>query len=428
MDLKQVIVDQKEELLEIMTDKTIITREFQPEFKKFDASKLVKVVTGIRRAGKSVFLYQCLKDRDFAYLNFDDDRLGNVNPDNILETFYKIYGKNFNTIFFDEIQNLPRWELFINRLKRLGFNIFITGSNAKLLSTELATHLTGRHLAMEIYPFSFREYLTAREPDIDVKTSKGKNLIQHELDQFIREGGFPEVVVDRENYKLYLKALYRQILESDILIRRKISYKQAFKEVAASLISNSGNLVTYNKLKKQFNFKSEHTVKNYISYLNEAYLFITINRFSPKPVEIEKSPKKIYAVDPGLVNSLSTTFSPNIGMLYENVAAVEFKRQQSLDESMEIYYYKNPQNYEVDFAIKKGLNFSQLVQVCYNLEDTGTKDRETRGLLHASKDLGCDNLLIITGDYEGIEEKEWFGMKARIVFLPLWKWLLDSLK
>ena len=426
MDLKQVIVDQKEELLEIMADKTIIAREFQPEFKKFDSSKLVKVVTGIRRAGKSVFLYQCLKDKNFAYLNFDDDRLGNIKPDNILETFYNIYGKNFNTIFFDEIQNLPRWELFINRLKRLGFNIFITGSNAKLLSTELATHLTGRHLAMEIYPFSFREYLTAREPDIDVKTSKGKNLIQHELDQFIREGGFPEVVVDRENYKLYLKALYRQILESDILIRRKISYKQAFKEVAASLISNSGNLVTYNKLKKQFNFKSEHTVKNYISYLNEAYLFITINRFSPKPVEIEKSPKKIYAIDPGLVNSVSTTFSPNIGMLYENVAAVEFKRQQSLDESMQIYYYKNPQNYEVDFAIKKGLNFSQLVQVCYNLEDSGTKDRETRGLLHASKDLGCDNLLIITGDYEGIEEKEWFGMKARIVFLPLWKWLLEN--
>jgi predicted AAA+ superfamily ATPase len=179
-------------------------------------------------------------------------------------------------------------------------------------------------------------------------------------------------------------------------------------------------------MKKQFHFKSEHTVKNYISYLNEAYLFITINRFSPKPVEIEKSPKKIYAIDPGLVNSISTTFSPNIGMLYENVAAVEFKRQQSLDESMEIYYYKNPQNYEVDFAIKKGLNFSQLVQVCYNLEDTGTKDRETRGLLHASRDLRCDNLLIITGDYEGIEEKKWFGMKAKIVFLPLWKWLLEN--
>jgi predicted AAA+ superfamily ATPase len=426
MDLKQIIEDQKEELFELMKDKKLITREFQPEFKAFDSSKLVKVVTGIRRAGKSVFLYQFLKDRPFAYLNFDDDRLGDIQPDDILKVFYDMYGKNFNTIFFDEIQNLPRWELFINRLKRSGFNVFITGSNAKLLSTELATHLTGRHLAMEIYPFSFREYLAARDLDINDKTTKGKSLIKHELDSFIQEGAFPEVVVEQENYKLYLKALYRQILESDILTRRKISYRKAFKEVAASLVSNSGNLVTYNKIKKQFNFKSEHTVKNYISHLHEAYLIIPVSKFSFKPVEIEKSPKKIYTIDTGLINAISAKFSANTGRLYETVTAIELKRKQSLDDSIEIYYYKNPQNYEVDFVIKKDLKVEQLIQVSYNLEDADTKNREIRALLYASKDLDCSEFLIITGDYEGIEEVEWFNMKAKIRFLHLWKWLLEE--
>ena len=427
MDLRQIIQDQREELFETMRNKILIPREFQTEFREFDSSKLVKVVTGIRRAGKSVFLYQFLKDRDFAYLNFDDDRLGEVEPDDIINTFYSIYGKNFNTIFFDEIQNLPRWELFINRLKRMEFNIFITGSNAKLLSTELATHLTGRHLAMEIYPFSFREYLTARKLDINIETSKGRSLIKHELERYIREGGFPEVVVERENYRLYLKALYRQILESDILTRRKIAYKKAFKEVCASLMANSGNLITYNKIKKQFQFKSEHTVKNYISYLNEAYLFITLNRFCAKPVEIEKSPKKVYSIDTGFVNSIAVKFSENIGMLYENIVAIELKRRQSLDESMEIFYYNSPQHYEVDFVIKGPLAFKQLIQVCCSPHDPNTKDRETRALLQASKDLGCDNLLIITDDYEGVENAQWFNKKGKIVFVPLWKWLIQDI-
>jgi predicted AAA+ superfamily ATPase len=426
VNLKQIIEDQKEELFDSMRDKKLVTREFQTEFKAFDSSNLVKVITGIRRSGKSVFLYQFLKDRPFAYLNFDDDRLGNIRPDDILKIFYDMYGENFNTIFFDEIQNLPHWELFINRLKRSGFNVFITGSNAKLLSTELATHLTGRHLTMEIYPFSFREFLVARDVEINIKTTKGRSLIKHELDNFIREGGFPEVVAERENYKLYLKSLYRQILENDILTRRKIAFKKAFKEVSASLVSNPGNLVTYNRIKKQFDFKSEHTVKNYISYLHEAYLFIPISRFSFKAVEVEKSPKKIYAIDTGLINAISLKFMLNIGRLYENMVAVELKRRQSLDEGMEIYYYKNSQNYEVDFIIKRELSVDRLIQVCFDLRDAGTKEREVRALLYASKDLRCDDLLIITADHEGTEEVEWFNMKARIKFLPLWKWLLEN--
>jgi predicted AAA+ superfamily ATPase len=424
MDLKQLIIDQREELFETMGGKKLITREFQAEAANFGTSGLIKVVTGIRRAGKSVFLYQFLKDREFAYLNFDDDRLGNVEADDILKSFYEIYGRNLKTIFFDEIQNLPQWELFINRLKRLGFSLFITGSNAKLLSRELATHLTGRHLVLEIYPFSFREYLRVRGVDINLKTSKEKYLLRHEFDEFVRQGGFPEVAAEGENPGIYLKALYRQIIESDIIIRRKIAYEKTFKELASFLIHNTSSLISYNKIKKQFNFKSDHTVKNYISYLNEAYLIISIDRFSPKPVEIEKSPKKVYAIDTGLVNNLSGRISANIGKLYENIVAIELKRRQSLEQGMEVYYYKSAQNYEVDFVVKHDLAVTRLIQVSYTVADVGTKEREIRSLLHAAKDLRCNDLLIITGDYEAVEEAEWFGMKGRIVFLPLFKWLL----
>ena len=424
MELKQLIIDQKEELFETMAEKKLITREFQSEARNFSTSGLIKVVTGIRRAGKSVFLYQILKDREFAYLNFDDDRLGNVEADDILKTFYEIYGRNLKIIFFDEIQNLPQWELFINRLKRLGFNLFITGSNAKLLSRELATHLTGRHLALEIYPFSFREYLRVRGVDINLKTSKGKYLLRYEFDQFVHKGGFPEVTAEGENPRIYLKALYRQILESDIIIRRKIAYEKTFKELASFLIRNTSSLISYNKIKNQFNFKSDHTVKNYVSYLNEAYLIISIDRFSPKPVEVEKSPKKVYAIDTGLVNILSGRISANIGKLYENIVAIELKRRQSLDQGMEIYYYKGAQNYEVDFMVKHDLAVTRLIQVSYTVAEVETKEREIRALLHAAKDLRCNDLLIITGDYEAEEEVEWFGMKGRVVFLPLFKWLL----
>lgn len=420
MNTTQLLRDQKQELEEGLRKKKIIAREVEEHAKEILSSKLIKVITGVRRCGKSVLAYSMMKNKDFAYINFDDERLYNPDTNQILSSFYEIYGKNFNFMFLDEIQNLEKWELFINRLHRTGFNLVITGSNSKLLSKELATHLTGRHLTIELFPFSFREYLKAINFKEDVQTTKGISIVKRELNNYINSGGFPEIVVEKESPGVYLRKLYGNTIERDIISRHNISYKKTFREMAINLISTPGRSISYNKLKRQYNLGSEHTVKNYLSYLEEAYLLFFLNRFSYKPIEIEKSDKKAYAMDTGLTNNLATKFSGNYGHAYEHTVAIELLRQKSFNTNIEIYYWKNLQHEEVDFVIKQGLKVRQLIQVCYDIEDFNTKEREVKALIKASKEIKCKDLLIITQDYEAEETAK----GKRIRFLPLWKWLL----
>lgn len=420
MDTTQILRDQKEDLEEGLKKKRIIPREIEKYASDILNSKLIKVITGVRRCGKSVLAHSVLKNKDFAYVNFDDERLYNPDTNQIMTSLYEIYGKDFGFLFFDEIQNLEKWELFANRLHRAGINMIITGSNSKLLSKELATHLTGRHMAIELFPFSFREYLQAMDFKENTETTKGISAIKNKLKDYIENGGFPEIVIEKEKTGPYLRSLYSTILEKDIISRYGISYKKTFREIAISLISNFGRNISYNKLKKHFNMKSEHTVKNYISYIEEAYLIFLLNRFSYKPIEIEKSDKKVYAIDTGMANSLASRFSEDYGHAYENVVAIELLRQKSFDTNLEIYYWKNIQHEEVDFVVKSRLKVEQLIQVCYDINDYDTKKREVTALIKAAKELKCKNLLIITGDYnakEKIDNKE-------IQFIPLWKWLI----
>ena len=361
-----------------------------------------------------------LKDEKFAYINFDDDRLTNYDTNQIMSSFYEIYGKDIKTLFLDEIQNLDKWELFINRLKRQNFNIYITGSNSKLLSKELATHLTGRHVEIELFPFSFREYLKAVNFEEDIETTKGKGSIKYELKNYINNGGFPEVIVEKEDPKLYLRSLYGKIIEKDIISRYSIAYKKTFKEIAMGLVSNPTAKISYNKIKRQFSIKSEHTVKNYVSYLEEAYLVFLLNRFSYKPMEVEKSEKKVYAIDTGLTNNVAVKFSEDYGKIYENIVAIDLLRKKSFNSNLEIYYWKNPLHEEVDFVVKEGLKVKQLIQVCYDIKNIGTKERELKALMKAYKELKCDNLIVITEDKDDIERVG----KRTIKYIPLWKWLL----
>ena len=424
MSLTQFLKDQKQELEDELKNKKIIEREAKDFFKNLLDSKLIKVVSGIRRCGKSVFIYFLLKDKNFAYINFDDERLYNLNTDSILSSFYEIYGKDFKFIFLDEIQNLDNWELFVNRLHRAGFNLFISGSNSKLLSKELATHLTGRHISIELFPFSFREYLKAANFKEDIETTRGVSLLKKEFKDYLLIGGFPEIVVEKEEPKIYVRELYRKIIERDVIQRYNISYKKAFREIAVSLLSNPSRKISYNKLKKQFLIKSEHTIKNYLSYLEESYLIFLLNKFSYKPIEIEKSEKKVYVIDSGIINTLSTKTMTDYGHVYENLVAIELLRQKAFNPSLEVYYWKNAQQEEVDFIVKEGLKIKHLIQVCYDLSDTDTLEREIRALLKAGKELKCKDLIIITEDKEGEKNAEWFGIKGRIKFIPIWKWLL----
>jgi len=418
MKLTQLLKDQKQELEEWFKGKKVIKREILDYLKDIEKSKLIKVIIGARRSGKSVLAHMLLENKPFAYMNFDDERLVDFDTDDILSSFHEIYGKNFNSILFDEIQNLDKWELFVNRLKRIGFNVFVTGSNSKLLSKELATHLTGRHIAIELFPFSFREYLKAINFEEDVETTKGIGFVKRELRKYIKNGGFPEIVVEEENPKVYLRELYRSIVERDILSRHDISYKKTFREIAMSLLSNPGRSISYNKLKKQFNLGSEHTVKNYVSYLEEAYVVFLLNKFSYKPVEVERNEKKIYVIDTGLVNHVAIKSSEDYGRMYENIVAIELFRKKAFNMLLELYYWKNGEK-EVDFVVKEGLKVKELIQVCYDISDLETKKREVDGLLKASDELKCKNLIIIC-DKEGEEKVK--GKK--INYIPLWKWLL----
>lgn len=423
-EIKQILIDQREELETLLAGKKIIKREVLEDYKKFLKSSLVKVITGPRRSGKSVLSFQLLKNKNFAYVNFDDERLvslENRDLNLILQAIYEIYKKP-EFIFFDEIQNAPKWELFVNRLKRQGFNLVVTGSNAKLLSTELASHLTGRHFSLELFPFSFREYLTFNEfPYLQkVFSTREIALIKKSLEDYLSLGGFPEVV-QGENYKRYLIALYSTILTKDIILRHKIKYVNTLKELANYLISNFARKITFNKLKNIFFLKSVHTPQNYFSFIEESYLIFPIEKFSFKAKERLTSPRKIYSIDTGLINAISMKFSQEIGYIYENAVAIELLRKKSFNPGIDIYYWEDTYRHEVDFAIKQGLKVKQLIQVCYDVANYDTQKREIRSLLKASQELKCSNLLVITQDFEAEEKYK----NKKIRFTPLWKWLLS---
>jgi hypothetical protein len=426
LSLKQIIVDQKEELKSVFEKEKIIDREVLNKYSAILKSGLIKVITGPRRAGKSILCYQLLKTKNFAYINFDDENLAGLKTEDlnvVLKAFYEIY-KEPKFILLDEVQNIEKWELFVNRLKRQGFNLVVTGSNAKLLSKELATHLTGRHFSLELYPFSFREFLQFRDLKYQREyfTTKETALIKKELENFLSGGGFPESLKE-PNPKRYLSSLYSTILTKDTILSHKIRHIKTMQEFANYLISNFSCKVTFNKLKNIFSLKSTHTAQDYLHFLEECYLIFLIERFSFKAKEKIIAPRKVYAIDTGIINVVSFSGSKNIGRLYENLVAIELMRRKTLSPSLEIYYWQDYSAKEVDFVLKEGPRIKQLIQVCYDIENYDTKIRKLKSLIKAGREIkaGSSNLLVITSDYEG-EEK--FDNKT-IKFIPLWKWLLE---
>lgn len=379
---------------------------------------MIKVITGVRRCGKSVFSFLSLRDRDYAYINFDDERIVGVEAkdlNTILHLLHETYG-NFRFLLLDEIQNIEGWELFANRLLRQEYNVIITGSNSKLLSKELATHLTGRCMSFEIYPFSFREYIKYFKINIgELPTTREIGNLKHNLLNYINLGGFPESY-KVSNRKNYLKELYEMIISRDIVERYKVKFVRDLKEIAFYLISNFSSRISYNKIKNISNIKSVHTIKNYLSYMEDAYLIIQLFPFSRKVKYQFMQPKKIYAIDTGVVEALYPGSLKNIGKAMENIVVLDLLRRRK-----KIYFYQTPQQNEVDFLVKEGINIEQLIQVTYASGKDEIEKREIKSLVKASDELKCKNLLIITWDYEDEIDRE----KKKIKCIPLWKWLLE---
>ena len=383
------------------------------------ANTLIKVIMGPRRAGKSIFAIQMLKCVDFSYVNFDDERLADTDDfDELLKSVVEVYGET-EYLLFDEIQNVKGWELFVNRLHRRGKNLVVTGSNSKLLSRELASHLTGRYIPFQVLPFSFPEFLLARKFDLDdtLELKERQGLLLRNLSDYLSTGGYPEIVTGNLNGKHYLVTLFDSILFKDIVKRYNIRYAKKLYDLGRYLITSHSSLFSYNKLKNLLEIRSVHTVENYLEYLKEAYLIFNLDRFSNKTKESLKSPRKAYAYDLGIINSIKFKISPDIGRLLENLVAIELLRREK-----EFYYYKTRDVKEVDFVIKEGLAIAQLVQVCYEISDKTTRNREINSLIKVAKETGCNNLMILTWDFEGNET-----IKGKdIVFLPIWKWLLPA--
>lgn len=379
---------------------------------------LVKVIMGPRRAGKSFFgIHAMSRLGPFGYVNFDDEQLVDLKDyDALVAAVETVYG-NTRFLLFDEIQNIPRWELLVNRLQRQGYNLTVTGSNAYLLASELATHLTGRHIPMYITPFSFSEYLKSLDREL---TSHEKAEV---LRNYAETGGYPELVLKDIQASQYLTTLLHSILYKDIVLRHRIRAPQGLEDMVSLLASNVAQPYSLRTLKDASRLRSVHTVEKYLRYLEEAFLFFSLKRFSFKVREQAKSNRKIYCIDNGLVTSTSFRFSGKTGRLYENLVAVALLKKQ-LERTLECFYWQGPKREEVDFVVKEGTKVSSLIQVCANPEDPKAKTREIRSLLEASRNLGCDNLLVLTENHEGEKHHSWYGMEGTIRYIPLWKWLL----
>ena len=412
--IKDIIILQKRELAQKLKE-LYIPREAEIKEIKSD---LIKVIIGPRRAGKSSFSIRCLnKLSNFGYVNFDDEKLvDTTNYNEIISAVEDVYSKP-KYLLLDEIQNLAKWELFVNRLQRQGYNLIITGSNSKLLSFELATHLTGRYSSILLFTFSFKEFLKFNGQEVTETETKAR------LNSYLELGGYPEPLVKKLNYKEYLSTLLDSIIYKDIVKRFKIRSAQGIEDLSSYLISNIAKDYSYNTLMQVTKCKSVHTVEKYLNYLEESFVLFKLHRFSFKVKEQINSPKKIYCFDNGFISAKAFKISRDIGRIYENTVAIKLKKLE-LEGKISVFYWKNQQQQEVDFVIKKHAKVKQLIQVCYDITDLVVKKREIRTLILASKELKCRNLLVITNDYEAENDKEWFGVKRKIKFIPLWKWLL----
>lgn len=418
--LETILSDQAEELE--LKKKQKFCRRKEEDLIDPDSPQ-AQVVIGVRRSGKSTLCYNALirKRVKFAYVNFDDERLINLTAtdlNDVLEVLYKING-DFNYLFIDEIQNIPEWYLFVNRLLRRQIHVIITGSNAKLLSGELATHLTGRHHTINLYPFSFSEYCEAKGIDTMSMSTMAVARRRAVFDDYMRKGGFPELSRVR-NERDYIDELVRNILQRDIEQRFKVKHVTSFEEMSQHLLNIAPAIVVDKKLKEAFGFGSQHTAKNYVGYLKQAYLLVGLHKYSPKSLQ-RLTAEKVYPIDVSLMNRRSDAFSgENLGWRLETIVYLELLRRYK-SQGFDIYYFSERSG-ECDFVICEGRKAVVAIQVSYDISNEKTRKREISGLLLAAKKTGCKNLILLTDhSYEDIEAED-----HRIAVRPVFDYLLNE--
>lgn len=433
----------KNEIIEILQDWNFWKKElyagvprgeYLDKMGRFFKTNHVLTVTGPRRAGKSFLMRQAalelvkkgVQKSNILMINFEDPRFAELEVKllgEIYETYLEFLNPKGETfIFLDEVQEINAWEKWVRSMHELKrARLMVSGSNAKLLSQELGTLLTGRHLDVTVFPLSFKEFLgfngmvVKDRLDVIAKRIEIKGLLR----KYLEFGGFPEVALSEQKKEILL-SYFEDLLHRDLLRRFKIRKPHELRALVKFYLSNVATLTTFNSLEKFLKI-STSTIEKFSHYLEQVYLVFFLKRFSFKVREQEKNPKKVYAIDTGLSNAIGFKFSQNIGRLSENVVFLELKRRQAFTPNLEFYYWKDVHHREVDFVIKEGTKTTQLIQVCWDLTHPKTKERETRSLIKAARELKTDHCLIITEEHE---EQEVIKGK-RIHFIPLWKWLLE---
>lgn len=400
----------------------------------------VNDIVGVRRCGKTYYMYQLISELiergvpkgNILYLNLDDDRLQPLNGDELqllIETFremQEISEENRLYLFLDEIQNFPSWERWVKGIydRKQNVKMVISGSNASLLSQDISALLTGRHLSTNMFPFSFAEFLDFHKIKYDLKKlpySEDKAMMKRMFNEYLEKGGFPETIVyPAVRHREALQSYFDDIIHRDIIARHNVRNPLVFRDLALFCISNIAKPHTYNSLRRLFSSYSSlstDTIIDYIAYLEDAFLLFSVTHFDESLKQQMNKPRKLYCIDTGMINAVSFKLSSDTGRLYENMAFLHILRYGS-----EVYYWQNQKGLEVDFVIKEDLDAIRLMQVCSDLSNPETKEREISGLLAGMKNFRIKEGTIITADVFG-EEKVDGGV---IRYVPLWYWLLEA--
>lgn len=432
----------KNEIIQILYDwnfwnkdqKTGVLRpSYLSKLESLFSSNQIIMITGPRRAGKSFIMRQMAKGlinsgydpKNIMYVNLEDPRFtesGVLFLEKLFQTYREyISSQKTPVLFLDEIQEIEGFEKWVGTMHELSkAKIIISGSNAKLLSRELGTLLTGRHLDLTVFPLSFDEFLSFN----NVVITEKNDLLAREADlkgllrKYIEHGSFPEVVLSEQKKEILL-TYFEDVLTRDLLRRFKIRKPQDLRAIAKYYLSNVSSLTTFKSIERSLEI-SITSVKRFTGYLEQAYLLFPLKRFSFKVKEQEKSPRKMYAIDTGLCNAVGFRFSENLGRLAENIVFMTLKRKQALNSDLELFYWKDAQHREVDFVVKDGLKTIRLIQVCWNMRDEKVRNRELRSLSKAMRELNVATAAIITEDAEGEENLH----DNTVKLIPLWKWLL----
>ena len=392
-EIVRILTDQKKELEKIDVN-TLCPRREERQF-ELD-SPLAQVVIGVRRSGKSMLCLKALvqSGKKFGYVDFDDENLEGLERkdlNTVLEAAYMVYG-DFDYLFLDEAQNVKGWHLFVNRLLRQKMHIVLTGSNAKLLSSDLATHMTGRYNEITLYPFSFEEYCWMKGLDPKDLSTKNQAFIKVAFDEYLRKGGFPETF-NLKNQRGYVTSLMDAIIKKDIAKRFKIRYVDALRKMANYLVDNFCQEVVYTTLADLFGFGSDHTAENYYSYLKQAFLLQGINKFSFKSAERIRG-EKAYIVDVAFQSDRESTLTTeNLGFRMENIVYIELLRRYK-KENVDVFYHKD--GYEIDFVVVDKTKILELIQVTYKMDTAKTRNRELGGLAKGYAQFKCDKLTLIS--------------------------------